>query len=113
MHRMLANSEVQVASQIVVGTEVSGSVEGQSRLRGRRQIGRSTDKPGHVLRDCVQHLGGRIAAGNAFGIGREGRNVFVPAVRKRAALHLVELIGKLWILLLILPELIVPGSERL
>ena len=96
---VLADPEVQVATGPVawIGVswaEVAGAVEGQARLVRRRQVRRPADQPRHPPRDRVEHLAARVAAGDALRVGRELRQVGVPSVGQRPALHVVELLGQ-------------------
>src|SRR5437868_6476297 len=109
---MFADAEMQVASAVVFRAEVTGAVEGESRLRRGREIGRSADQPRHILCDCIQNLGGRVAARYSLGIGGKNGNVFIPSIGKLTALHLVEIIGELRIFLPVLLELLTPCKAR-
>ena len=110
---MLADAEVQVAAAGVRGAEVAGPLERQPRLAGRGQVRRAAHQPGHVLRQGVEHLAGGVARGLALGVGREGRQVLVPALGELAALHPVEVVGQLGVLLAVLLEAGAPGLVQL
>src|ERR1700675_1560858 len=107
---MLADAEVEVAPGAIVRLEVAGSVEHNTRLRRRREVGGAAEEPGHVLGNRVQHLSRRVAARDALGIGWEDRDVGVPAHWELASLHALELVGEIRVGRAILLEL---GFPRL
>ena len=94
---MLADPEVEVPAAAVVRLEVARAVEGQAGLRGGREIGRAAEKPGNVLRDRVQDLPGRVAAGDPLRIGGKLRDVRIPTSRELPALHALDLVCELGI----------------
>src|SRR5256885_13167413 len=55
----------------------------------------SSDLPGNVLGQDIQHLAGGIAACDPLGIRLEARQVAVPFLGQFAPLHLVDLDGEL------------------
>ena len=62
---------------------------------------RSAEPPishGTFFASGVEHLAGGVARGHALGVGREGRQVLVPALGQLAVLHPVELVGQLGVL---------------
>ena len=79
-HRVLANTEVHVAAAGVVRCQVSRALEGESSLGGGSQVARASDQPGQVLRDRIQRLARRVAAGHSLGItGKTGRSRSHPS----------------------------------
>src|SRR5215208_5281935 len=87
---------------------MTSALEGQSRFVGGSKVGGTTDQPGDLLSDDVQHLVVGVAAGSAFGVGWVFREFSVPALWQLAALHLVQVIGQLRILLAIRGEELIP-----
>ncbi len=90
-HGVLANAEMQVAPAERARFEVAGALEGQQRLVRRAEVGRAAHEPRDILREHVEHLAGSIAARDALGVGREGRQALVPSLRQLAPLHQVDL----------------------
>ena len=84
-HGMLADAEMEIAAAGAAGLEVAGAGELQRRLVRRAEVGRAAEEPGNVLGQHVQHLARGVAAGDALGIGREARQVAVPARRAARA----------------------------
>src|SRR5277367_3992259 len=82
---------MEIADAIRSGLEISGRLEGEPRLRRRREIGRAAYDPGIMRRDGVQHLGGCVAAGDTSGIGRKTGQIRVPSVGRLALPHPLEL----------------------
>src|ERR1700735_5102488 len=87
---MFANSKMQIAPGITPRLKIPSFGESHPCLRGRSEIGRSTDEPGQVWRNRVQNFRGRIAPRNSFRIGGENRNVFRPISRQLALLNLAK-----------------------
>ena len=73
------------------GLEASRALVRQGRLVGRAEVCRAAEEPRDVLREHVEHVARRVAAGDALGVRREHRKVPIPAVRQVAALHLLDL----------------------
>src|SRR5262249_26159134 len=92
---MLADAEMQVSAAGGAGLEVSGSLEGEQRLVGGAEIGRSSKQPGDVLRENVENLARCIAPGNAFRVGGKDRQTPIPSLRQLAPLHQINLGGEL------------------
>ena len=112
-HRVLADAEVHIPAAVAVGGEVAGALEGEPGLGRGGQVGRAAHEPGDVLRDRVLHLRRGVAARDALGVGREDRDVLVPALRQVAVLHQLELLGQLGILRLVGLDLLEPGVAGL
>ena len=94
-HGVLADAEMEIAAAGTAGLEVARAGELQRRLVRRAEVGRAAQEPGNVLGEHVQHLARGVAAGDALGVGREARQVAVPARGQLAPLHLVDLGGEL------------------
>ena len=103
-HAVFANSEVEVASSIVVGLKIARARHLQVNLVRFRQISRASDQPRNVLRESIQNFSRAFPSGNAFGVGREGRQILVPSVRQSPCLNVFEFGGQLGELLRILGE---------
>ena len=112
-HGMFPHAEVDVPPAILFRVEISRAVEGQIRLVGLGQVCRSANQPGDLLRQGVQRFSRGFARRHALWIGREARQVFVPAVGQLAALHLVQLICELRKLFLVLFVFCVPRRTSL
>ncbi len=106
--RVLAHPEVQVASGPALGLEAARALERQVRLRRRGKVGGTAYDPRDRLRNGVQHLARRVAAGVALGVGRERRQRVLPADRQVATLDAVELVGELGMLRAVSGEQLVP-----
>ncbi len=65
-------------------------------------------QPRHPLRHGVEHLAVGVPAGHPLGVGREARDVGVPALGQGAPLHVVELLGLLGVLLRVPGEQLLP-----
>ena len=63
--------------------------------------------------DGVEHLAGRIAGGEALGVGGENRKLRIPVRRQFAPLHALDLVGEIGILRVDRLELRQPASCRL
>ena len=64
----------------------------QMGFGGRREVGGATDQPRIVRRNRVEHLAARLPRRQPFGIGRESRQIGVPAIRQFASLHRLDLL---------------------
>ena len=112
-HGMLADAEMQVPAAGTAGLEVAGAREFQRRLVRGAEVRRAADEPGDVLGEHVEHLARGVAPGDALGVGREDRQIAVPAGRQLAPLHLVDLVRELGELLAVVGEELVPARARL
>src|ERR1700722_15786679 len=92
---MFANPKMQIAAGITPRLKISRFGESHACLRGRREIGGSTDEPWQVWRNSVQNFRGRVASRNSFRIGRKNRNVFRPISRQLPPLNLAKFRGEL------------------
>src|SRR3977135_4029007 len=81
---------MHVAAAEGAGLEVACALESEARLGRGRKIGRAADERGKAWRKGIDHLGGRVPARNALGIGGEGRQVGVPAGGNLAGTLLFE-----------------------
>ena len=90
-HRVLADAEVQIPAAGAGGLEISGACEGQRRLVRRTEVGRATQEPRDVLREDVQNLARGLPARQPLRVGREHREVTVPALRQLTSLHPIDL----------------------
>ena len=83
----LADAEVEVAAAALGGLEVACAVEGQARLRRRREVGRAADEPRHPLGDA-RSAPGRTSRGSRCPSRRPGtrgcRRPSRPAARGAA-----------------------------
>src|ERR1700737_1189383 len=86
---------MQVLSAWTVGLEISRAVVFERGFVRRRQISRTSEKPGDVLREDVEHLARSFPPGNALGVGREGREISIPCGWQLTPLHLVDLGGEI------------------
>src|SRR5262249_20362668 len=112
-HGMLADAEVKIPAAVTAGLEISRPIEGKTRLGGRREIGSAADQPGHIRSQRIQPVGGRPAAGQALGISRKDGEILVPAVRKLAALHAVQMIGELGMIFGVAVKHLLPCDAKL
>ena len=71
------------------------------------------EQPGHVLGDGVEDLAGRVAARDALRVGRERRDVRVPALGKLAPLHPLDLVGEVGMRRAVVLERRLPRLARL
>ena len=110
---MLADAKVQVSSAVLASFKITCAFKGEPRFCGGGQVGRASHQPRDISGHYIQHLGCRLAAGNAFGIGREGGQIFIPAIRQFAPLHAVKLIGQLRKLFLVAFEKLFPLRSQL
>src|SRR5262249_18803371 len=90
-HGVLADPEVQVASARTVGLEVSRTLEGQRGLVRWPEIRGPSEQPGDARRECVQSLSRGFSSRDALWVSGEHRQIAIPAVRKLAPLHLLDL----------------------
>src|ERR1700741_1792982 len=82
---------MQVLAAGAPGLEVSGALGRKGRLVGGAEIRRAAEEPRDVLREHVEHLARRVAAGDALGIRGEHREGPNPAGLQVAALPLLDL----------------------
>src|SRR5262249_27203471 len=73
------------------GLEASRALVRQGGLVRRREVRRAAEEPRDVLRQDVEHLARRLAAGNALRVGRKHGEVPIPAGRQVTSLHLLDL----------------------
>ena len=52
-HCMFTNTEVEVATAVIIGAKITCALEGKTGFGRGRQIGSAADEPGHVLGDCA------------------------------------------------------------
>src|SRR5580704_13186950 len=109
---MLADPEMQVAAEPVLGAVIAGALEGHAGLGRGREVGGAADQPRNIRRDLVEDLAGRVAAGDALRIGREYRDVLVPAGGELALLDGLALCGELRVLGLVAGEQRLPVGAR-
>jgi hypothetical protein len=103
------HAEVDVAAMISVGEKIPCAFKGEIRFVGFRQVSRPADEPGNIRRERVQRFARALAGSHPLGIGREGGQVFVPAVGELATLHAVDLVSQLRKLFFVLGEFRAPG----
>ena len=112
-HSVLSDSEMEIASRVILRREIAGAFEGYASLGGGCQIGGATDQPGNVLSHCVQYLRRGLACGQAFRVRGEFGQIAVPAFGKLAVLHAKQFFGKFGILLAILGDALEPGIAQI
>ncbi len=110
---MFPHAEVHVAPAILIRIEVARAVEGQICFVRFGEVRRAAHQPGNILCQGVEGFSRGFACGHAFWIGREARQVLVPAVRQLATLHLVQLIGELRKLFLVFLKFRLPCGAGL
>src|SRR5439155_5422008 len=93
-HRVLADAEVQVAPPVAAGLEVARAVERQAGLRGGGEVGRAADEPRDGLGHRIEDLGRGLPSREALRVRGKGRDALLPALRKLAVLHAVEVVGQ-------------------
>ncbi len=93
-HGELADAVVEVAAGVVVGLEVAGFRRGDAGFSGGVEIGRAADEPGDIFGDGVEDFAVGLAGSEAFFVGGEDGEVFVPTLGQLAMLHLVEFVGE-------------------
>ena len=89
---------MHVPAGVVASFEIAVGLVGQARLGGRREVGGAADEPGDDGCERVQHLARAVAAGDAFRVGGEHGQDFVPTFRDAVVLHdlvLLREIGEL------------------
>src|SRR5258708_119372 len=91
-HGVFAYAEVEISAVIASGFKIACAIEREARLGGGSEIGGAADQPRNILSQSIQHLGGRVTAGQALGIGREYRQILVPALWKLATLHALQMV---------------------
>ena len=103
-HDVLANTEVEVPTAVVVGLEISRISEREPRFCGWSEIGSAAHQPWDILRQNVQRFARSVASSHAFRVGGEHGKVLIPAVRQFALLHLIERASQIRELLLVVAE---------
>ncbi len=93
-HGVLADAEVKIAAAILVGFEISGSLEGEAGFGRRREVGGTSDQPGIMRRDGIQHLARGDESRDTLRVGREAGQIAIPAIGEPVRLHALELIGE-------------------
>src|SRR5439155_17677823 len=88
--------------------EIAGALERQSCLGRGRQVSGAAEQPGKPAGNGVEHLAARVAGGQALGVGREGRDLGVPALGEAARAEAVELAGLVGIGAAVGGQLLVP-----
>src|SRR5688572_20779374 len=79
---MLADPEMEIATDVVVGTEARLAF--YDRIRRRRQIRRAAYELRHLRRDGVEHDARRGSAGDVSVVRRETGNQVLPSVHQLA-----------------------------
>ena len=96
-HSVLPYAEMQIAAPVIPSTsrrlELIHALEGEPGLRRRREVRGAAQHRGDPERDRVECLRRGVAAGDALGIGREGREVAVPAGRKHVSAASSRVVG--------------------
>src|SRR5260370_17363740 len=110
---MFTDSKVQIASAVAASLEVSGTIKLQPSAVRSRQVCRTTDHPGHILREGIKDLSAAIASSHALRVGRKRRQILVPSVRKSAVLHTVDLVREFRIFLAVIREPLFPLLTQL
>ena len=101
---------MQVAAAVVALLDAAAAVD--QRQRRRRQVGGAADELGHVGRDPLDHVLGRLAGGDHAGVGALGRDVGVPALRRAAVDEdALELGGQLGVRAAVGLEAVVPRLD--
>src|SRR5262249_60076828 len=90
-HRMLGEAEGEVLPAVAAGLEVARALVLEERLVRRAEVGRAAHEPRDVLGEDVKNLARRVAPGHALRVGREDRQVLVPALGEVAPLPLLDL----------------------
>src|SRR5467141_1243540 len=86
-HGVFADAEMEIAGGIILRLEITGSFERKPGLSRGCQVCRSSNEPGNVLGDCVQHFSRGLASRHSFRICGEFGQITVPSFRKLAVLH--------------------------
>ena len=107
-HGVFTDTEVQVASAVVVGTETPGAVERKVGLGRGRQVRRAAEQPRDLPGEGIQHVATGRAAGHALGVAGEAGQVGLPMLGHFPRAHAPQLVGQLWGVLLKLRQALVP-----
>ena len=94
-HGVLADSEMKISPARIVAFHVARALKGQACLGRGGEVSRASNQPGIVRRNRVEDLARRVAAGQSLGIRRENREIRIPAVRRLALGHALDLVGKI------------------
>ena len=84
-HRVLANAEVQIPAARGGGLEIAGAGERERGLVRRTEVRRAAEEPWDVLREDVQDFARGLPPRHTLWIGREHREVPIPALRQLSA----------------------------
>mmetsp|Transcript_55610 Transcript_55610/g.120059 ORF Transcript_55610/g.120059 Transcript_55610/m.120059 type:complete len:354 (+) Transcript_55610:370-1431(+) len=113
-HGVLSDAEVEVAAGVVSptrawGQHVSSALELERRQAGGGKVAGASNHPWHRFGQHVQALAGGLASCEALGASWEVLEELVPVLGQHAALHAVEHIAQLRVLLLVLHTHLLPG----
>src|SRR5262249_28537237 len=97
-HRMLADTEMQIATARTLRLEIAGTLECKVRFRRWRKISRAADQPGIPRGDGIEYLARGVAAGDPLGVCGKRREAAVPTIGELAPLHALHLLGELRVL---------------
>src|SRR5262245_56360067 len=100
---------MQVPAPRGIGLKVLGSLERQCGFVGGSEISRSTQQPGDVSRQRVEHFTRGVSSRHALAVGRKNGKPRTPSSRQLAPLHLIDLAGKLGIFRLVGRQQLAPA----